>query len=246
MPQEKKPNEAGKPNEDSKAILEGLKALGEGIKSSNEAVLSALKQQGESFSSVLQQIGESSNRREGSNSGAPAFQMPSQAELEGMNRIEFMEVMNKKFEHALKEALKPISEGIDTSRRAATRAEIAAEVREIRSKHKDFDEWTEEIKAKLKSSPGLSPHDAYLLVRSSDPEKAKELDTKYNPKKDDPPLDSGANGKKPPASYGGGRPQSSGGGDEETPTGTMTQADAAQKAWEEVTAGIDLAVLGGS
>src|SRR3990167_1333366 len=54
------------------------------------------------------------------------------------------------------------------------------QVEKTASDHKDFWEWSNEIKGVLKDNPTLTVRRAYALVRSENPEKAKEMDKKYN------------------------------------------------------------------
>ena len=96
--------------------------------------------------------------------------------------------------------------------------------------NKDFWEWSSEIKGLLKESPTLSVSRAYKLARSENPDKAKELDKKYNPP-----------GKDKEQNFLGLTPTSFTGAREGAKK--MNASDAANKAFDDVMSELDVSSI---
>jgi hypothetical protein len=122
-----------------------------------------------------------------------------------------------------------ISKQVDEVTEVSHRTALTMDINQFRGAHKDFDDWIPEIKEKINSVSGLSAQEAYTLVKAANPEKAKELDTKYASIDD-------VKGASKKGSFGGMRPgQHSEGkdGNLDENKQDMTRTEAADKAWEE-------------
>jgi len=120
--------------------------------------------------------------------------------------------------------LAEVSTGMQNLSRGIRTTELRGEAKELAGKHKDFEEWANEMNTLGKDNPKLSLKQLYTLARSEYPEKAKELDEKFveKPEKKDDSL----------SLFGGFRPTigTDTGGKDETP---KTAEEASEAAWKE-------------
>jgi hypothetical protein len=87
----------------------------------------------------------------------------------------------KAIKAALDSALQPFAEklvGLETQQLTTTGK---AEVDRLKATHKDFVDWKDEMMSLAGEQPTLSIARLYSIVRAENPDKAKTLDTRYNP-----------------------------------------------------------------
>lgn len=110
------------------------------------------------------------------------------AELETMSRKDFGNHLITSVLRAVnKQVTEPLVQQLNELRSSTTKQEIQGSVKELAASHKDFWDWRPEMLALAEENKGLPPHRLYQLARADNPDKAKELDTKYNPPKEDDP-----------------------------------------------------------
>jgi len=149
------------------------------------------------------------------------------SDLEALPRKDFMALMFKNMGDMLDDKLKPVTEKIDLSDASAVKNSIRQQVEKFQDSHKDFTDWKPELAAKIKANPGMSIDDAYVLVRSGDPDKAKELDIKFADGDINGPGKKKGEGKE----FGSMRSST---GDRSEQRHDMDADEAADAAWDEV------------
>lgn len=93
----------------------------------------------------------------------------------------------KAFEAKLNEMLRPLAQQIQQVQHSTATREVTQEVTAMRTEHKDFNEWKDEMLGLAKTHPTLGIRQLYNLVRAENSEKAKTLDARYNPPPPPPP-----------------------------------------------------------
>lgn len=162
-------------------------------------------------------------------SANPPTEMTEQ-QLEAMPRKEFMAYMMNNFTGVLKNELKGVRDDLADTRTSSARERMARAIEAEREKHTDFDDWKDEMKVRLKKNPALTPSELYTLVRADNPQKAKELDGKYEEiRKQNAGEGGGEDGKD---GFGGMRPGADqrSGGQQRT---DMEKDEAFDDAWEK-------------
>ena len=127
--------------------------------------------------------------------------------------------------------IKPLSEKIEGLRTSISTTSTKGDVEKARDSHPDFIEWRDEITTLAKSKPGLSVEELYILARSSNTDKATEIDKKaadVKKKEDDEKV------KEEPA-FGGLLPTS---GVHAEGDKNMSQKEAGDAAWNTVMANV--------
>ena len=149
-------------------------------------------------------------------------------DLEQLDRKDFARFILESSRQATQESLDKMLASLDNKiQDLGSRFEsknAGEQVERMANDHKDFWEWSSEIKVLLKENPTLTVRRAYSLVRGENPDKAKAMDAKYNP-----PAPAKKSG-----SFIGLTPTSSVGTREGTVK--MSQKDAANKAFDDVMA----------
>ena len=105
---------------------------------------------------------------------------------------------SKIIEDTVTKSLTPLQEQIKNTSAFVQTDHYTKQLKDIRAKKKDFDEWVEEIKVLSKDFNNASLDQLYTLAKEGNPEKAAELDKKYNPKDE-----SSNEGQQPIATFGG-------------------------------------------
>lgn len=121
-------------------------------------------------------------------------------------------------EKLLGEKLSPVVERVNDVQQSHFRTTVEAERDKLATTHKDFGDFKPEMIELAKANPTLTLQQLYVLARGLNPDKAKTLDTKYNP----PPP--------PPPKWGGLTPAF--GASANTPP--LTREQASQEAYREV------------
>lgn len=150
----------------------------------------------------------------------------------------------KKMAKMVEGAVKPVKEEGDAAAIEQFKKEFTAKIEAARAKHKDFDDWKDEMGALIKRSPDLEPEELYTLVRSANKKKAKELDAKLAKAEadaegaDEEGEDEGEGKKKKgPLPFGGLTPTSG----RSTPGGKkLSRAEAAEDAWRQTMSGFNI------
>jgi len=140
------------------------------------------------------------------------------SDLERLPRSKFFEMIKDE----ISEAVEGVKGSLNDHKLNTFKERLERQVVAAAEKHKDFLEWTDEIRALAKIHPSLDPEELYIQARGRDPEKGRELDEKYKKIDDDKKIKG--------ESYGG-TPPGSGKGKRNT---NMSREEAAQSAWEEV------------
>lgn len=149
-------------------------------------------------------------------------------DVDKLSNKEFMALMMKNVGGLLDEKIGTVAKKVDGVAQTVNTKEITTQYNDLKGKHKDFEEWADEMKALSQENPTLSLKRLYTLARQENPDKAKTLDDKYVEKKDvkDDSL----------TLFGGYRPttKTSGEGGKDGKTREKLSIDQAlDKAWEE-------------
>ena len=155
------------------------------------------------------------------------------SDIESLNRKDFLGVILKEVGGLLEDKISPLTDKIGGVEKSASQKGIAEQVKQSQDGHKDFWDWKEEMGAEVKKNPYLTPEDAYVLARTGNSKKAKEMDEKYEDKKN-----AGAGGEdkerlEKVGPFGGLTPTSG----KTVPSENMSTADAAESSWNEIFGG---------
>jgi hypothetical protein len=151
--------------------------------------------------------------------------------LETMSRGEFLEVIFDKFEDMLDGKVKPLSDQITDVDDKTSKKELATQIKSAVKAHPDFWEWKDEMGAIANANPTLSVEDVYTLARTKDPERATELDEKFEKEKGDKDKDEGEEREFNPDAPFALTPTS---GVKVEGSENMTSDQAAEAAWDKV------------
>ena len=140
----------------------------------------------EAYKSQSQMLAKLSEQPEPRSKGGGSSDLTDpNLDLDQLDRKEFMALLLSRFDERMQEAIGGVKKEYDerlTSVSTSFNEDVAQrELSSISGKHKDFYEWREEIQSLLKATPGLTLPRAYALARAENPDKASELDKKYNP-----------------------------------------------------------------
>jgi hypothetical protein len=193
-----------------------------------QGLQAALQGQGANLDKVLKVISESGG---GKPNGKPPEEKPlTDKDIDEMSQSQLVSHMFKGMRSLLTDSNKEFSTKIENLSANFEKKNLMSEVDQMRSNHKDFDDWIPEIKEKMTASPTLSLDEAYTLVRKANATKSTEMDTKYKVGLDDQDKN------KDKDVFGGLLPTSGGAknlDDDGKPT-TLTAKEAGEKAWDEV------------
>lgn len=135
---------------------------------------------------------------------------------------QFNSMMENTIASVLDQTLTPYAEQITGLRRDMVTDQGSREIDRLQAQHKDFVEWVPEMKQLAQRHPSLSITDVYQLAKAQNPEKYKQLDSKYNPPPPPPPR---------PFSLG---PSSQGQHNAGGSSKSMTKSEAALDAYRQV------------
>lgn len=155
-----------------------------------------------------------------------------EVDVDKLSNKEFMALMMKNVGGLLDEKIGKVTEKVEGVSKTMNTKEITAQYNDLKGKHKDFDEWADEMKALSTENPTLSLKRLYALARQENPDKAKTLDEKYTEKKDDTE-------DKTLTLFGGFRPTTKTSGEDGKDgkkAEKLTVDQALDKAWEEAVA----------
>ena len=159
----------------------------------------------------------------------PAVPSVSSADLETMSRTDFAEhLMNQVVGRLQDDIIKPLTQKVGAVEEDTEKTKAQRLIDRASGEHKDFWDWKEEIGEEIRKNPYSDPEDAYLLVRAKNPDKASEMDKKYNPPEEEPEGDK-------PKGFGGLTPTSG----QTAPSENMTRDEAAEAAWNDTMAALE-------
>lgn len=161
-----------------------------------------------------------------------------EVDVDSLSRKELIAHINKMNEKGLARVLKPLMKQIEGLSNQTEADRMKQEFVAAKAKYSDLPQWKDELLANMKRNKDLSVEDAYLLARSKNPDKAKEIDTKAAQEAEE--KERTENPKKP---FGGLMP-TSGVKSEDDNTGKMDQTEASEKAWDQAMAGVPEEIIG--
>lgn len=159
---------------------------------------------------------------------------PEPVDLDQLSRKDFASFLVKTISTGLgkqiDEALKPVLDQVQDVKKTTVTSDIKQQYKELKSEHRDVDQWGAEIKAMAERHPNATLKELYTLAKNSDPMKAKEIDEKLK-EEDEKSASNNQQGDDGKRRYGGMTPQSNG-----SPMDFLTNLDkdaAAEAAWAE-------------
>lgn len=99
-------------------------------------------------------------------------------DLEKLSRRELLNLIEKRHTKRLRSELEPIARSLTGVHESTAEKDIRAQIQDCVKKHPDFWEWRGEMQAIVKRNPNMTPEEAYVLARSYNPNKVKEVETK--------------------------------------------------------------------
>ena len=148
------------------------------------------------------------------------------SDLEVLSRKDFMDVIVGKIGKIVDEKLGEVTQRVEHVQSSREEEMVRRQVEEAAKEYKDFWEWRDEMRKLVEKNPYLTAKEAYVLARSSNPEKAKGLDAKYSEKDE-------SKEKEKETPFGGLTPTSG----KTVEADKLTDEDAAETAWRRVFGG---------
>jgi len=227
-------------------LAESQQALSTGLQQMTQATQRGQELLTQGLSTLTQKINEGLERGEG---GVPSHAPPNlkNEDLETMSRKELVDMIlngvTNVVDGKLGQITKDLGGQIADTRNETNRERIQREVDAARGKYKDFNEWRDEMQMQVKKNPMLSAEEAYILAKSGDSKKAKELDEKYAKLEAEEKAKSGeGSGARDKGGFGGMRP---GTGERSNKRSDMKPDEAAEAAWDEIFGGRESELLSG-
>jgi len=214
-------------------LAESQQALSTGLQQMTQATQRGQELLTQGLSTLTQKINEGLERGEG---GVPSHAPPNLVDmiLNGVTNV---------VDGKLGQITKDLGGQIADTRNETNRERIQREVDAARGKYKDFNEWRDEMQMQVKKNPMLSAEEAYILAKSGDSKKAKELDDKYAKLEAEEKAKSGeGSGARDKGGFGGMRP---GTGERSNKRSDMKPDEAAEAAWDEIFGGRESELLSG-
>lgn len=150
-------------------------------------------------------------------------------DLEAMPKKDFFDFMMKQVGGLLDTKLTEFGGKLDGTVKEFRTSKIRDEITSFAKDNPDFHEWETEIASLNKTHPTLGIRDLYMLAKDRNPDKVKELETKYAKKEDDAAKDDTL------TLFGGYRPSTSkstnGDGSKEAKKPTVDEA--LEQSWSE-------------
>lgn len=162
--------------------------------------------------------------------GQPGDDEGDDGNVEFLSNTQLLSKMEARTRAILEEIVRPLKEQVEGVSHNISSKNVADQVAAARSKHKDFNDWLHEIKTVAEEMPGITAEDAYVVAKARNPEKAKELDQKYNP-----PKDKDKEGDPLSKLFGGFEPNSKGTGSKDG-EGKMDLRNALEQSFDEILA----------
>ena len=110
----------------------------------------------------------------------PAAQKPVKkdppGDIEKLSRSEFASHIMDMFTEKFEEKMKPFQDSVAALSETMHRGTVSASLDSAKGKYKDFDQWKDEMGAIVEKHGYLEPEDLYILARSKNPDKAKQID----------------------------------------------------------------------
>lgn len=160
------------------------------------------------------------------------------SDLESMDRSQFANYLVGVIKREVGKDFKEISKRQQEDRLASARDKLQTQLKEAQANHPDFLLYKNEIASLAETYSDLTPEDLYILAKARNPEKTREIEEKNAEEKK----------KKEEEEHKAQRQRFAG----LTPTsgvsiansGKMSQADAANAAWDEAMAGLPKELIG--
>ncbi len=211
-------------NENKKEELD-FGQLNEAIKGLPESVQGAMK------AAIREASGEARTAAAAAAKAAEANiedEPDPEVDVERLSRSELVSHINRSLDKTIAKALKPVLDRLESTTTDVETDRVKREFEKAKDDHSDFMEWRDELQAMVTAHPDLSAERMYRLVRSENPEKAKEIDDKAKEKKD---KEDGEDNITPMRAFGGLRSTS---GKSVENDGKKQPKDAAKSAWDQV------------
>lgn len=116
---------------------------------------------------------------------APPPAPPSADDLNAMTNAELVPHIAKLVAEVIDQRFSAISEPLQNAARTAVstaeQTKLGIVIDRMKTEHKDFDDWRPEMRSLAEQHPTLTIPQLYMLARSSNADKMKELEAKYNP-----------------------------------------------------------------
>jgi len=200
---------------------------GEGLKELKES-LSTVVQSVTVLSDGLAKLDQKIENVASSNKPKDEPPVDDYSDLEVLSRKDFMDLIMQRIGKVIDDKLSEVSKQVENVQTSREEEIVREQVEKAAKKYKDFWDWRDEMKKLVERNPYLTAEDAYILARSSNPEKAKEIDAKYSESDEKEEKE-----KKETPVFGGLTPTSG----RTTESDKMTQEDAAETAWRRVFGG---------
>ena len=117
---------------------------------------------------------------------------PEPVDLESLSRAQLVDhivgTIGEAVRQQISEALSPVTEQLTGLQQNVAERTVTQEIAALRSAHKDFNDWKEEMVGLAKQHPTLGIGQLYQLARAGSPAKAGELDKRYAPPAVKPPV----------------------------------------------------------
>jgi hypothetical protein len=98
-----------------------------------------------------------------------------------MSRGELVSHIMSSVTSAITDALKPVTDRLTAVQTSTAQDQGQRQISDMQAKHKDFIDWKDEMVRLVQTHPTLNLSQAYSLARSENPDKAKQLDARYDP-----------------------------------------------------------------
>lgn len=219
--------------ENQKAMAASSKQMTEGLQSSISELTSRIE--------TIKSGGRPDGDDDGDDDGNSSFRQVSGDDLETMSRADLVSHIIEGVNAQLKPIFKGLNEKIEGLDTTVATSDLKGQLKDVSAGEPDWKEWEEATIKIFKQSKGtLSMQESLQLAKAKNPDKVKELADKRDeggeddPNKDGKPKGDNRNGK---ATFTGIKPP---GGGQDDDVGTMSKDEAANKAFDDVMAGIDL------
>jgi hypothetical protein len=190
-----------------------------------QGLATIVQTQASQFSSVSTAIGDINKKLSAGPAGGDDGKNDDDSDVNAMDNGKLAEFLIGKVGALLDDRLKGVTTEINNTRTEFRRTKLSEEVDAFSSKHPDFNDWQDEIRALAKENPTLSIPRLYTLARVENPDKAKTVDEKY--KEPEQPKDSGI------TLFGGFKPNGKTSVDKDGKEVKLTVDEALEKAWGE-------------
>ncbi len=201
--------------------LQGLSALPDTIaKSVASSVQTAMN------GHLQAQTQAAARQKEEQDPGPPKFD----GDIEEASRGDFMEHIFSTIEYNMKKVLGGVEKKVESQKEDFDVSDLKRQIEIAKSKHDDFTEFNDEMRAILGEHPDMKVDDIYHLARSRNPDKVKKLADAAAEAKKKKEDEEGKSAADDGTNFGGMFPTS---GRAPTKNGRMSAEDAANAAWDQ-------------